>query len=231
MKAKLEASRALLYETSRFVDVYKAYEAIEATRKLTPEERADYKEYQKLADAFTPVLKMFSSEYANQNAYDSIQIHGGSGFMKDYACERIYRDARILTIYEGTSQLQTVAAIRHVTTGNYLRQIRNYEVQPINPEFHSLREKLIAMTDLYEAATNRVLDAKNPEYTDFQARRLVEMAGHIIMTYLLIIDASRDDMFRKSAEIYQKFAETEVRKHATFIEDFEIEQIDKYKIG
>ena len=199
MKAKLEASRALLYETSRFVDVYKAYEAIEATRKLTPEERADYKEYQKLADAFTPVLKMFSSEYANQNAYDSIQIHGGSGFMKDYACERIYRDARILTIYEGTSQLQTVAAIRHVTTGNYLRQIRNYEVQPINPEFHSLREKLIAMTDLYEAATNRVLDAKNPEYTDFQARRLVEMAGHIIMTYLLIIDASRDDMFRKSA--------------------------------
>ncbi|HOS45947.1 MAG TPA: Acyl-CoA dehydrogenase C-terminal domain-containing protein [Paludibacter sp.] len=231
MKAKLEASRALLYETSRFVDVYKAYEAIEATRKLTPEERADYKEYQKLADAFTPVLKMFSSEYANQNAYDSIQIHGGSGFMKDYACERIYRDARILTIYEGTSQLQTVAAIRHVTTGNYLRQIRNYEAQPISPEFHSLREKLIAMTDLYEAATNRVLDAKNPEYTDFQARRLVEMAGHIIMTYLLIIDASRDDMFRKSAEIYQKFAETEVRKHATFIEDFEIEQIDKYKIG
>ncbi|HQB28551.1 MAG TPA: Acyl-CoA dehydrogenase C-terminal domain-containing protein [Paludibacter sp.] len=231
IKAKLDASRALLYETSRFVDVYKAYEAIEATRKLTPEERTDYKEYQKLADAFTPVLKMFSSEYANQNAYDSIQIHGGSGFMKDYACERIYRDARILTIYEGTSQLQTVAAIRHVTTGNYLKQIRYYEAQPINPEFHSLRKKLITMTNLFETATNRVLDAQNPEYTDFQARRLVEMAGHIIMTYLLIIDASRDDMFRKSAEIYQKFAEVEVRKHATFIKNFEIDQIDKYKIG
>jgi len=231
MKAKLDASRALLYETSRFVDVYKAYEAIEATRKLTPEERTDYKEYQKLADAFTPVLKMFSSEYANQNAYDSIQIHGGSGFMKDYTCERIYRDARILTIYEGTSQLQTVAAIRHVTTGNYLKQIRHYETQPIHPEFHSLRKKLITMTNLFETATNRVLDAKNPEYTDFQARRLVEMAGHIIMTYLLIIDASRDDMFRKSAEIYQKFAEVEVRKHATFIKNFEIDQIDKYKIG
>ena len=231
MKAKLDASRALLYETSRFVDVYKAYEAIEATRKLTPEERTDYKEYQKLADAFTPVLKMFSSEFANQNAYDSIQIHGGSGFMKDYACERIYRDARILTIYEGTSQLQTVAAIRHVTTGNYLKQIRHYEAQPINPEFHSLRKKLITMTNLFETATNRVLDAKNPEYTDFQARRLVEMAGHIIMTYLLIIDASRNDMFRKSAEIYQKFAEVEVRKHATFIKNFEIDQIDKYKIG
>lgn len=231
MKAKLDASRALLYETARFVDVYKAYESIEANRKFTPEERVDYKEFQRLADAFTPILKMFSSEFANQNAYDSIQIHGGSGFMKDYACERIYRDARILTIYEGTSQLQTVAAIRHVTTGNFLKQIKYYESQPINPEFHSLRKKLITMTNLFETATNRVLDAKNPEYTDFQARRLVEMAGHIIMSYLLIIDASRNDMFRKSAEVYQKFAEVEVRKHATFIKNFEIDQIDKYKIG
>lgn len=198
IKSKLDATRALLYETTRFVDVYKAYEAIETTRKLTPEERADYKEFQKLADGFTPILKMFSSEYANQNAYDSIQVHGGSGFMKDYACERIYRDARILTIYEGTSQLQTVAAIRHVTTGNYLKQIRHYEVQQINPEFHSLRKKLITMTTLLENSTNRVTESKNPEYIDFQSRRLVEMAGHIIMSYLLIIDASRDDIDRKS---------------------------------
>lgn len=230
IKAKLEASRALLYETTRFVDVYKAYEAIESTRKLTPEERADYKEYQKLADAFTPVLKMFASEYANQNAYDSVQVHGGSGFMKDYACERIYRDARILTIYEGTSQLQTVAAIRHVTTGNYLKQIRYYQEQPISPEFQSLRKRLESMTTLYENAVNRVVDAKNPEYIDFQARRLVEMAGHIIMCYLLLIDATRDAMFSRSAEIYLKFAEVEVRKHATFIKHFEVDQIDKFRM-
>ncbi len=230
IKAKLEASRALLYETTRFVDIYKAYEGIEATRKLTSEERADFKEYQRLADAFTPVLKMFASEYANQNAYDSIQVHGGSGFMKDYACERIYRDARILTIYEGTSQLQTVAAIRHVTTGNYLKQIRHYQEQPISPEFNSLKKRLESMTTLYENAVNRVVDAKNPEYIDFQARRLVEMAGHIIMCYLLLIDATRDSMFAKSAEIYLKFAEVEVRKHATFIKHFEVEQIDKYRM-
>lgn len=231
IKAKLEASRALLYETTRFVDIYKAYEAIEATRKLTPEERAEYKEYQKLADAFTPVLKMFSSEYANQNAYDSIQVHGGSGFMKDYACERIYRDARILTIYEGTSQLQTVAAIRHVTTGNYLKQIQYYQQQPISPEFQSLRKRLESMTTLYENAVNRVVDAKNPEYIDFQARRLVEMAGHILMCYLLLIDATRDAMFAKSAEIYLKYAEVEVRKHATFIKHFEVDQIDKFRMA
>lgn len=230
IKAKLEATRALLYETARFVDIYKAYEAIESTRKLTPEERADYKEYQKLADAFTPILKMFASEYANQNAYDSIQVHGGSGFMKDYACERIYRDARILTIYEGTSQLQTVAAIRHVTTGNYLKQIRYYQEQPISPEFNSFKKRLDSMITLYENAVNRVVDSKNPEYIDFQARRVVEMAGHIIMCYLLLIDATRDSMFSKSAEIYLKFAEVEVRKHATYIKHFEVDQIDKYRM-
>jgi alkylation response protein AidB-like acyl-CoA dehydrogenase len=232
MKAKLDASRALLYETSRFVDVYKAYEGIEATRKLTPEEKADYKEYQKLADAFTPILKMFSSEYANQNAYDSIQVHGGSGFMKDYACERIYRDARILTIYEGTSQLQTVAAIRHVTTGTYLKQIRHYESLPINPEFDSIRKRLITMTNLLEHSVERVNEAKSQEYIDFHARRLVEMAGHIVMSYLLIIDATRDkdDLFRKSAFIYNKFAEVEVRKHATFIKTFDVEGVDLYKV-
>lgn len=86
------------------------------------------------------------------------------------------------------------------------------------------------MTTLYENAVNRVADAKNPEYIDFQARRLVEMAGHIIMCYLLLIDATRDTMFAKSAEIYLKFAEVEVRKHATFIKHFEVEQIDKYRM-
>lgn len=232
MKAKLDATRALLYETARFVDVYKAYEGIEATRKLTPEEKSDFKEYQKLADAFTPILKMFSSEYANQNAYDSIQVHGGSGFMKDYACERIYRDARILTIYEGTSQLQTVAAIRHVTTGTYLKQIRHYESLPINPEFDSIRKRLITMTNLLEHSVERVNEAKSQEYIDFHARRLVEMAGHIVMSYLLIIDATRDkdDLFRKSAFIYNKFAEVEVRKHATFIKTFDVEGVDLYKV-
>ncbi|MDR0371733.1 MAG: acyl-CoA dehydrogenase family protein [Prevotellaceae bacterium] len=230
MKAKLDASRALLYETTRFVDVYKAWEAIEAERKLAPEEKAEYKEYQKKADAFTPMLKMFASEYANQNAYDCIQVHGGSGFMKDYACERLYRDARILTIYEGTSQLQVVAAIRHVTTGTYLKRIREYETTPIGPAFDSLRKRLTAMTGLYEKAVTQVTESKNSEYLDFCARRLVEMAGHILMGYLLVIDASRDDMFRKSAEIYLNYGEAEVRKHAEFINAFKQEEVDLYKI-
>ena len=231
MKAKLDASRSLLYETTRFVDMYKAYEGVENERKLTPEEKAEYKEYQKLADAFTPLVKMFASEYANQNAYDSVQVHGGSGFMKDYACERIYRDARILTIYEGTTQLQVVEAIRHVTTGTYLKQIREYEKQAINPEFYSFRKRLMVMTNLLENSVARVDEIKNQEYLDFQARRLVEMAGHIIMGYILIIDASRNEMFRKSAEVYLNYSEVEVRKHAAFIKTFNVESLDRYRMA
>jgi len=232
IKAKLDASRALLYETTRFVDIYKAYEGIETERKLTPEEKTEYKEYLKLADALTPMLKMFSSEYANQNAYDSIQIHGGSGFMKDYACERHFRDARIMTIYEGTSQLQVVAAIRHVTTGNYLKMIKDYDAQYIKPEFTSFRKRLQIMTNLFANTVTRVNDAKNQEYLDFQSRRMVEMGGHIIMGYLLLIDASRDteDQFRRSAEVYLNYAEVEVRRHAAFIKTFDVEHVDVYKV-
>ena len=229
IKAKLDASRALLYETTRCVDVYKAYEGIEQERKLTPEEKAEYKEYQKMADALTPMLKMFSSEYANQNAYDCIQVHGGSGFMKDYACERLYRDARILTIYEGTSQLQVVAAIRHVTTGTYLKRIREYEAMPCAEAFAPLRQRLAGMTALYEQAVARVTELKNGEYLDFCARRLVEMAGHILMGHLLVLDASRDDMFARSAAIYLNHGEAEVRKHAAFLEHIRPEDVELYK--
>ncbi|MDE7396932.1 MAG: acyl-CoA dehydrogenase family protein, partial [Muribaculum sp.] len=141
MKAKLDASRTLLYETSRFVDMYKVLEDIEKERKLEKEEKDELKYYKKLADAFTPLSKGMTSEYCNQNAYDCIQIHGGSGFMKDYACERVYRDARITSIYEGTTQLQVVAAIRHVTTGTYLARIKEYEAMEIAEAFLPIKEE------------------------------------------------------------------------------------------
>lgn len=228
IKAKLDASRALLYECTRFVDVYKAYEAITQERKLTPEERKDYKLHQKLADGFTPMLKLFSSEFANQNAYDCIQVHGGSGFMKDYACERLYRDARILTIYEGTSQLQTVAAIRHVTTGAYLKRIREYEAMAINPKYIETRQRLIVLTNIFEQVSEEIEALKDQEYLDLIARRLVEMAGYLIMSYLLMIDASRDEQFDKSARIFVNYAEAEFNKHLSFINSFDRKEQSLY---
>ena len=229
MKAKLDASRSLLYETTRFVDVYKIYEDIARERSLTPEERQEMKKYQRLADAFTPMAKGMGSEFCNQNAYDAVQVHGGSGFMKDYACERIYRDARITSIYEGTTQLQVVAAIRHVTTGTYLNQINAYAAEEYAPETSELKERLVKMTALYEEALKTVVDNKNTEYTDFHARRLVEMAGHIIMGYLLLGDTTRTEKFLKSANVYVNFGEAEVEKHHKFIMSFKPDGLENYR--
>lgn len=228
MKAKLDASRSLLYATARFVDMYKIYEDIAKERTLTPEERAEMKYYSKLADACTPMVKGMGSEFCNQNAYDCIQIHGGSGFMKDYACERIYRDARITSIYEGTTQLQVVAAIRHVTTGTYSKFIQELDAAEYAECLKPLQAKLQAMTAVYETAVAKVADAKDTAYTDFMARRMVEMAGHIVMGYLLLDDATRSEGFAKSASNYVRFGEAEVARHAEFINKFNAESIADY---
>lgn len=156
MKAKLDASRSLLYACSRFVDMYKIYDDIAKERPLTIEEKKEQKQYSRLADAFTPLAKGMTSEYCNQNTYDCIQIHGGSGFMKDYTCERLYRDARITSIYEGTTQLQVVAAIRHVTTGTYLNKIREFEAMEVHPEDEAVKNSLIFMTQQYADAVQAV---------------------------------------------------------------------------
>ena len=225
IKAKLQASRALLYETTRFVDIYKAYGFISEERKLTPEERADSKKYQKLADMFTPMLKLMSSEYCNQNAYDSLQIHGGSGFMKDYPIERIYRDARITTIYEGTSQLQVVAAQRYVTNGSYLAQIREYESVPVKPEYEPYKKEIIEMTDQFAKAIE-LISGKDTEYIDFHARRLVEMASHIVMSYLLLTDTQRDESYAVSMEIYIGKSKSWNNERFSYIKDF-----SEFKMG
>lgn len=229
MRARTDAVRAMLYETARFVDIYKALDDISRERKLTPEERQEQKKYAKLADAFTPMGKGMSTEFANRNAYDAIQIHGGSGFMKDYACERLYRDARITNIYEGTTQLQVVAAIRHVTTGTYLSRLREYEAMEYKPELSSLKQDLVAMTDTYEQLVTKVTEAKDNEYLDFLARRLVEAATHCVFGYLLLQSAHTDDSFLSSTQVYLHYAKAEMHKIRSFIENFSIEDLKAYR--
>ena len=230
MKAKLDASRALLYECSRFVDMYKIYEDIARERSLTPDERAEMKHYSRLADALTPLAKGLGSEYCNQNAYDCIQIHGGSGFMRDYACERLYRDARITSIYEGTTQLQVVAAIRHVTTGTYTGLIDSYAALGYSGNLAPLADILADLTKQYTAAVAKVTEANNQAYLDFMARRLVEMAGGIIMAYLLLQSAKVSESFEKTATVYTKFVQAEVARHIEFINNFNIDQLAAYGI-
>lgn len=230
MRAKTDAIRTLLYETARQVDMYKSLDAISRERKITPEEKQLLKAHSRLADALTPLLKLMSSEYANQITYDSIQVHGGSGFMKDYACERMYRDARILTIYEGTSQLQVVAAIKGVTSGVYAARIKEYEAFEVGGELAEMRKVLVALRERYEAVTEKAKELGTAsEAFDFISRRLVEMAGYLIMCNLLVNDAAREALFTQSARLMTKLAQSEIEKAAIYIENFDESILEDYK--
>jgi hypothetical protein len=217
MKGKLSAMRSLLYETARFVDLYKVLTKTTEERPLTPEERQELKKKQRLADVYTPLLKLMSSEYFNQIAYDAIQVHGGTGFMKDFPVERIYRDARITSIYEGTSQLQVVAAIRGISTGVFLAQLREYEQMEYPAEVQYLQVKLKSMTEELESAIAFLAKDKNEELSDFHSRRLVELTGNIIMGYLLLIDARRDPEYLATAEVFIKRADAGNREKLHYI--------------
>ena len=230
MKAKLDAGRALLYQTARCVDIYKALEDISRERKLTPEERAEMKLYNKLADSLTPLAKGMNSEYCNQNAYDALQIHGGSGFMMDYPIQRIARDARITSIYEGTTQLQVVAAIRFVTNGSYLTQLRDFEQQEVSEAMRPLQARAKVIADRLEAAVERVKEVGSQEFQDLCARHLVEIAADGIMLHLLIYNASKaPELFEASAQVYARFVDAEVAKHHRFIMDLQPEDLDFYR--
>ena len=232
MEAKTIASRALLYETARFVDIYKQLNHISHDRSLESEERQEMKFYNRLADGFTPLAKMFASEYANEVAYDSIQIHGGSGYMKDYACERLYRDARIMNIYEGTTQLQVVAAINHVTKGTYLEQIMRYEEEATTEATKPMFDKLVELRKLYESVVERVesMDKEAAGYKDFHARRLVEIAGYIIMSHIMLRQAREmESDYLNPTKIFVKYAIKKITEAASYIEASEGSDVELFK--
>ena len=230
MKAKLDAGRSLLYCCARYVDIYKALEDIARDSKLTPEERQEMKKYTRLADAFTPLAKGMNSEYANQNAYDAISIHGGSGFIMEYKCQRLFRDARIFSIYEGTTQLQVVAAIRYITNGTYLSIIKEMLENEVSDDLKPLKERVAKLVELYEAAINKVKEANDQAVHDFLARRLYNMTGDIVMSLLILDDATKaPEMFAKSANVYVRMAEEEVLGHSTYIQNFKAEDLESFK--
>ena len=230
MKAKLDAGRSLLYCCARYVDIYKALEDIARDTKLTPEERQEMKKYTRLADAFTPLAKGMNSEYANQNAYDAISIHGGSGFIMEYKSQRLFRDARIFSIYEGTTQLQVVAAIRYITNGTYLGIIKEMMESEVSDDLKALKERVGKLVELYEAAINKVKEANDQAVHDFLARRLYNMTGDIIMSLLILDDATKaPEMFQKSANVYVRMAEEEVLGHSAYIQNFKAEDLESFK--
>ena len=229
MKAKLDAGRSMLYMTARYVDIYKALEDISRERKLTPEERKEMKQYNRLADAFTPIAKGTNSEYANQNAYDAISIHGGSGFIMEYKCQRLYRDVRIFSIYEGTTQLQVVAAVRYITNGTYLGIMKEMLEAPVSENMQPLKMRIAKLVALYEEALNKVNGDENQDEHDFLARRLYDMTAEIIMSLLIIADASKaPELFEKSANVYVRMAEEDVIGKAAYIKAFNVDDLKSF---
>ena len=230
MKAKVDAGRSILYQTARYVDIYKALDDISRERKLTPEERAEQKKYTRLADAFTPLAKGMNSEYANQNAYDAIQIHGGSGFIMEYKSQRLYRDARIFSIYEGTTQLQVVAAIRYITNGTYLTMMKEMLETEVAEELRPLKVCVEEMVKRYEQSINYVKESGSQEVNDLLARRLYDMTAEIIMSLLILDDATRaPELFAKSANVYVRMAEENVVGKSLFVQNFIAEDIKFYR--
>ena len=230
MKAKLDAGRSLLYQTACYVDVYKALEDISRDRTLTPDERKEMKKYSRLADAFTPLAKGMNSEYANQNAYDAISIHGGSGFIMEYKSQRLYRDARIFSIYEGTTQLQVVAAIRYITNGTYINIIREMLDEELCDCMKPLHDRVAKLVGLYEKSVEKVKAAGNQELHDFLGRRLYDMTAEIVMSLLIMKDASKaPELFKKSANVYVRLAEEDVIGKAAYIDNFNADDLDSFR--
>lgn len=229
-KAKLDAGRSILYQTARYVDIYKALEDISRDRKLTPEERQEMKKYSRLADAFTPLAKGMNSEYASQAAYDAISVHGGSGFIMEYKSQRLYRDARIFSIYEGTTQLQVVAAVRYITNGTYLGIMREMLQNEVAEDLKPLQKRVADMVDAYAEAVDYVKAADNQELHDFLARRLYDMTADIMEALLILDDATRaPELFAKSANVFVRLAEEEVKGYCDYVKSFKAEDLDSFR--
>ena len=189
MKVKVTAARTLLYETTRAVDLRSAYNALAEKQTLTAEEKAKQKYYNKVAAVLTPMCKALATEISNQVAYDAIQIHGGTGYMKDFPVERYYRDARITNIYEGTTQLQIVAAIGGVIQRDNTERINELLALPFEGRLARLAEKVKGMLAKQEEAVAFVANKKDPVYHDLMARSLVENETYVFVGLLMLRDA------------------------------------------
>ena len=230
MKAKIDGSRSVLYQTSRYVDIYKTLEDISRERKLTPEERQELKKYSRLADAFTPLSKGMSSEFANQNAYDCVSVHGGSGFIMEYKAQRLLRDARIFSIYEGTTQLQVVAAVRYITNGTYLSIMQEMLETEVAPEFKSLKKRIARCVELYAEAIEKLKADDDQNVHDFLARRLYDMTGYIVMALMLLDDATNcPEEFTKSANVFVRMAEEVCVGAHAYIMNFTADDLENFR--
>jgi 3-(methylthio)propanoyl-CoA dehydrogenase len=219
MRVGIEAGRTLLYETAIIVDLK---EGLEHMKEKYPERagefNSDLKKYSRLANLLTPMVKAYTTELANKVAYDGIQIHGGPGYMKDFNAERHYRDARITNIYEGTTQLQIVAAIGGVTSGTASAALDEYDEEAYSyaPE---LLKKLRKTRIDYDKALIGVRESEDEDFVTFHSRRCVEMATDLVQGYLLLRDAKHSARKLRIAEVFIEKMQTRIHMNMHYILD------------
>jgi alkylation response protein AidB-like acyl-CoA dehydrogenase len=237
MKVAIEASRSLTYETARVCDIENnANRLLErAESQLSDEEKKSLKAtsrtLKKLNAMLTPMSKFYGSEMANAIAYKTIQVLGGSGYMRDYAAERYARDARITNIYEGTSQLQIVAAVRGVTSGVFKTYAEELETRYASddPELAALREKLIsAKNEIIEAAA--FVKTQSGAYLELTARQLVESAIYVLCGHNLLGQAAKCDRKKKVAKLYIEKNRPIVTAKCERVKNGNAQEIEDYEL-
>ncbi len=214
MRVDIEAARTLLYEASRIVDIR---EGLEKTVDKSPELKKELRRYTQYEQLFTPLIKYHSSELGNRICYDAMQIHGGVGYMKEYAIERIYRDMRITSIYEGTSQVQIIAANGAVVRNLVSNRVSEYEEQYDFSSMPELFKKIKTFKELQEKAVLHVQVKGDSTFMDFHAVRLVKISTDTLAAYLLCIDALRNDRKKKIAALFIEKAQFRITSDVNYI--------------
>jgi len=228
MRINIEAARTLLYETARIVDIKEGLEHLKENHpEQTDQINSDLKYYSRLANLYTPIIKGYATEMANRVTYDAIQIHGGTGFMRDFNVERHYRDARITSIYEGTTQLQVVAAIGGLTSGTINSALDDYESDDFS-HAPALHKQLLAARNKFEKALVHIKGIDDEQLVSYHARRMVEMATDLIQSYLLLRDARHSDRKMKIAETFIEKMGTRITMNVEFITERESSLLRNY---
>lgn len=229
MRVRLESDRTLLYSTSQWVDLRdrleEKIEKLKAEGKDTAETRARFKEAAKISDLLTPMTKYFLTENANKITYDALQIHGGTGYMREFNVERLARDARITNIYEGTTQLQVVAAIGGVINDILKRFFEEHKAKQYKGVLEHLADHLKEMRELFLESLKYVEDKDDKYFQDVAARELVEMYGYTYVGYLLLDEAEKNTRKVFIAKRYILDALATCRKHAAAIRNDEFSDL------
>jgi hypothetical protein len=218
MNVDIESTRALLAETGRWVDLWKVYEhAVGEGGEVDPVARARHKQAQALAETLTPMVKFWATEMGNRVCYQAMQVHGGVGYMQEFNIERLFRDVRITNIYEGTSQLQVVAAIGKLLNHSLDPLLAEWEAVDCPADMAAEKATLVELTGLLGRAIDGLKAVPERERVDYYAVDLVEMAVQVVSGWLVLRDTTVAEHKKAVARAYVAAAAPKVRAAAEVV--------------